>query len=114
MRAVNAQKLQSILGNLIYTHYKALIEKQEHLNCLVTVTNIEAAEDIFGPSIKCLKGKTTRKKVKQVKTGIIPLPIQVLLRYQRVTLATDVMRVNGIRFFVSFSRQLNFVTAQHI
>ena len=44
----------------------------------------------------------------------MPLPVQVLVRYQNVTLVADVMSVNGIRFFVSMSRHLNFITAQHI
>ena len=80
----------------------------------MTVADIEAAEDIFGLSIQCLKGKTTRSKVKQVKTGLTPLPIQILLRYQQITLVGDVMQVNGIRFFVLMSRHINFITAQHI
>ena len=67
------------------------------------MADIDAAEDIFGPSIQFLKGKTVRRKVRQAKVGIAPLHIQELVRYQHVTLVADVIRVNGIRFFVSMS-----------
>ena len=76
-RVVNTRKLQSIIDNPSFAHCKSLITKQQLLNCPVTVADIEAAGDIFGPSIKFLKGKTTQQKVKQVKTSLIPLPIKL-------------------------------------
>ena len=53
-------------------------------------------------------------KVKEAKVDIVPIPIQVLVCYQHVTLVADVVRVNGIRLFVSMLRHMNFITTQHI
>lgn len=38
----------------------------------------------------------------------------ILLRYESITLAIDVMKINGIDFFVSKYRHINFLTAEYI
>ena len=91
-----------MIGNPSYQHFKKLIENKQITNCLVTVTDVKAAEDIFGPSVQVLKGKTTRKNHKKIKVSIVPLPIQVLLCYQHVELVGNVMRVNGILFLCRY------------
>ena len=85
-------------------------------NCPVTQRDIMAAEDIFGPGIGSLKGKTVRRRPQSVTTDITysPLPPTVHDRYQAITLCADVMHVNGIPFFISISRHLKFGTVEAI
>ena len=96
LRVFQACKLQNTIGNPSSAHFKSVISNKQLNNVAVTVKDVEAVEDIFGPSIQCLKGKTTQRKVKKVNVGIVPLPIQILLRYQHVTLVGNIMRVNSI------------------
>ena len=75
LRAIEAPKLQIIMGNPSFVHFKLLLASKQLHNYPVTVAYFEAAKDIFGPSIQFLKGKTMCKKVKQHKNGIVALLI---------------------------------------
>jgi hypothetical protein len=48
-----------------------------------------------------------------VVTNYVEIPRVILERHQRVTLAVDVMFVNGVPFLVSVSRGINLVTAEY-
>jgi hypothetical protein len=62
-----------------------------------------AAEDIFGPDVGFLKGRTVRRNPPRISTDdtYSPLPPSVHERYKDVTLCADIMYVNGIPFFIS-------------
>jgi hypothetical protein len=83
-------------------------------NCPVTKRDIMAAEDIYGPDIGILKGKTVRCSPQKVSTDMTysPLPAVVHERYQEVTLCADIMYVNRIPFFVSISWKIKFGTIE--
>jgi hypothetical protein len=80
----------------------------------VTNEDILATEDIFGPNVGSLKGKTARRTPKHVRSNRADIPTQILSRYREVTLACDVMYVNGIPFLVSISRHIKFRTAAQL
>ena len=44
----------------------------------------------------------------------MPIPVAVLQRNRNVTLARDVIYVNGIRFINTIYRYIKFMTAEHI
>ena len=71
-----------------------------------------AAEDIFGPKIGSLQGKTTRRRPHQVNPVRVPIPSTVHERYKDVTLGGDVMFVNGQPFLTTISRNIHFSTVE--
>ena len=84
------------------------------LNCPVTLADVEAAEQIFGPDIGCLKGKTMQRNPPIIDSPITPVPASVLKRYQNVTLCIDIMYVNQVAMMVSISRNIKFATIEAI
>jgi hypothetical protein len=83
-------------------------------NCPITKADIIAAEDIFGPEVGSLKGKTTRRRPHKVRQIIEHLPAEVMARYRNVTLCVDIMFVNEIPMLVTLSRKVKFATVEAI
>ena len=72
------------------------------------------AEQIFGPDLASLKGKTVRRQPPRVEVEEVSLPTTIQEHYQEVPLACDIMYDNKLPFLMSTSRHIRFGTAQHI
>ena len=81
-------------------------------DCPVTKADIMVAEDIFGPEVGGLKGKSTRRNPHAVKQVVEPLEPSIMKHYRHVMLGADVMYVNGIAFLVTVSRHIKFGTVE--
>ena len=73
-RAVNARKLQYIIGGPSYNHFRRILRNNELKNCPILDEGVVAAEDIFGKSLLCLKGKTTRQLTPHARVPLMNLP----------------------------------------
>jgi hypothetical protein len=111
-RALLAHKLQNIIGCPSTRSYLNIVANNLLPNCPVTRDGILAAEDIFGPNLGSLKGKTTRMTPEHVQAQQIDIPINIMTQYKAVTLAVDVMYVNRIPFLMRVSQHIKFGTAE--
>ena len=73
-----------------------------------------AAEDIFGPEVGILKGKTTCRNLHTIRQVVEPLEPSIMKQYCHVTLGVDMMFINGIAFLVTVSRHIKFGTIEAI
>ena len=83
-------------------------------NCPLTCKDIMAAEHIFGPDLGLLECKTVRKQPPSTKIQNTHIPPSILHRYHKDILASDIMYVNKVSFFLSISHHIHFRTVQHL
>jgi hypothetical protein len=73
-------------------------------NCPVTVQDVNNAHHIYGRDLANIRGKTTRRKPQHVQIDYVQIPWDFVKMHKYVTLAADVMFVNGLPFLVTLSR----------
>lgn len=105
-----ARRLQNILGLPSTATFLEIADKKRLLNSKVTHCDIVIAEEIFGPNVAALKGKTVRKTPNTVTIHMTPLPPHIADHYTNITLCIDIMFVNKIPFLTTISRHINFRT----
>ena len=86
-RAVLARKIQNIIGRPSTRSYIDMVKNNVIKNCPVTIADIIAAEDIFGPNLGSLKGKTVRRSGEHVEHTTEDVPLDIMARYKDVTLS---------------------------
>ena len=112
LRAVLARKLQKIIGQPRTRTFLTIVEKNLLPNCPITRKDILAAEAIFGCNVGSLKGKTVWQKATWVEGFSVDIPSSIMSRYRSIVLASDIMFVNKIPFFMSISQHIKFGTAK--
>jgi len=91
-----------------------MVREQLLTNCPVTVRDIDNANQIFGPDLANLRGKTTRTKTECVRVEYVQILRDFLQLHKYVMLVMDVMFVNGLPFLVTSSQGLSLVTIEHL
>ena len=73
------------------------------------------AEDIYGPIISHIKGKTVRRKIQHVEpVNITSVPKNILDKYKEVTIFCDFMHINVIGFLDTISQHIMFAIGSMI
>ena len=99
MNAKKAHDLQNIIGRP---------STQDLIEFPMTRQDILRAEDIFGPNIGLIKGRTTHTKQKHVQVDLKDIPQELIEKHGEVTLAIDVMFINKIPFIMTTSCNIQF------
>jgi hypothetical protein len=111
-QATLARKLQNIIGRPSARAFLKIVENNLLKDCPIDTTDILAAEDIFGPNVGSLKGKTVRRGGTHVNPEYHQIPSPLMEKYQQVTLCIDIMFVNKLPFLVTISRDIKFGTVE--
>ena len=106
-RAQAAQCLQNIIMRPA-SHHMSNIAVSHLRNCPITKEDAWAADDIFGPNLGTLKGKTVRCPNKHVQAGSSAVPWCILEIQWDVVLSVDIMFMNKILFLETSSRNICF------
>ncbi len=109
-----ARKAQAMLGHPTDRNFLGMVRSGMILNCPVTPNAVQNAHRIFSPDLAGVRGRTVRRPPDSVTTNYIQIPRALLEWHQRVTMAVNVMFVNGVPFLVSMARGLTLVTAEHM
>ena len=108
-RARRARELFHILGTPSLDNYKAIIRANMIRNCPVTITDIDNAERIYGPSVAALKGKSTRKTPKPIVDDVIDIPPEIKMK-RSIELCIDTMYINGEPMLTSIDKHIRYRT----
>jgi hypothetical protein len=76
--------------------------------------DIVVAEQVFGPDISSLKGKTTRKAPTPVVNDYINIPQELFMKQDKIVLCINGIKVNGLTFLTTISKNLYYQSAQFI
>jgi hypothetical protein len=89
--ACKAHFIQDIIGRPDTKDYIEYVEKGLNLNCPITKRDILRTEDIQGPNLGSLKGKTMQKTPERVTINTLDdLPNGLLEEHGNFTMATDI------------------------
>ena len=77
-------------------------------NCPVRPVDVDIAENIFGPDIATLKGKSVRKKPNPVLEDWIQLPEEIHNKHRRIELCMDIMYINGVVLMTAVDRSIRY------
>jgi hypothetical protein len=110
--ARKAREAQAMLGHPTDRDFLGMVRGNMISNCPVTVNTVKNSHQIFGPDLAGIRGRTVRRPPESVTTDYVQIPRAILEQHQLVTLAMDVMFVNGVPFLVSVARGFNLVTAK--
>ena len=111
-QALLARRVHNSIGFPSLRKFLKIVDGNMIQNCPVTRDDVLIAEDIFGPNLGALKGKTVRRNPPHVRVEYTGVPRQLVKTFKNVTMAVDIMFVNKMPFFVTVSRNLKFRTAQ--
>jgi len=106
LRAVLARSNQKRMGRPSLRTFLRILRKKKLKNCPINEDDVAAAEHIFGPKLGSLKGKTTRTGQLQVRVRLLLIPAVTMERCRQLTLAADILKVNGVAFLASISRAI--------
>jgi len=105
-RTVMAWKIRQITGRPSTQDFIQYMDNSLLGESPINRYDILAAEDIFGPDVGSLKGKTMRRTPHRVNAIITAMPIDIMTQYHQVTMSADVMFVNQIPMFLTVSHAI--------
>jgi hypothetical protein len=114
LQIVNSQELYHALGMLSIQDFKAILRMNMIASNPVTIEDIKIAEQIFGSDIGSLKGKMTRQKPIPVVNDYIAIPEELYAKQQDNVLCIDGIKVNGMLFLTTVSKNIFYQTAQYV
>ncbi len=111
--AMSARRLMGMVATPSPRDFEGMVRLNMLKDCPVTNEDIKNANKIFGTDLATIRGKTVRRRPKQVITDYVNISRLLVDTNQQVTLAADVMFVNSVPFLVSVSQNINLITIEH-
>jgi hypothetical protein len=112
---IAAKQVRQALGMVGYPSkkdFKNMVSSSMIRNCPVTPGDISAANKIFGSNITSLKGKKVRITHYPILTEYVEMPREIVDLNKEVTIAADVMFVDGLRCMITTSINIKFMTME--
>ena len=110
--ANKARELYIRLGRPSQHQFQKMLANNMIPDCPITADDARRAIRIYGPDVATLKGKTTKTKGNRHPTfEPVELPAYITERHKKITISQDIFYVQGIPFFHTISKKVQFRTA---
>ena len=110
-----ARRLYITVGRPSHAIFIRMIRDNLILNCPISEADANRALQIYGTDIGSLRGKTTRTTPEHVSNDLITdIPKSILDNHRNITLCINIFFVDGLAFLGTISRNIRFVTIEHI
>ena len=106
------RKSQNVIGRPSARDCDHIVKEKLLKNCPFVHEDVMAAEDMFGPNLGSLKGKTVRQSGERVRPEHKDVPPSIMERCRDVTLRVELMHVNKPPFLVTISKHIKFGTVE--
>ena len=103
-----------MVGRPSDTDFIKILKTSSLPNCPVSPQDVLIANELFGPDVGSLKGKTTRRASPIVDSPMSVDLTTILKHYGEVTLCVDFMYVNKVPLLVTLSRNIKFGTMEAV
>ncbi len=113
-RAREARRIQGMIANPTEREFSAMVREKLLANCPITVQDVNNAHYIHGRDLANIRGKMTRRKPEHVQVDYVQIPRDFVNMHKYVTLAADVMFMNGLPFLVTLSRGISLVMIEYL
>jgi hypothetical protein len=113
-RAKVARDLFHSLGCPSLMNLKGAIQMNLIRDNPVTTNDVDLAEQIFGPDIGTVKGKTTRRKPLPINNQHIHIPDELISVHADITLAIDGLTINSLKFLSTILRNIYYRTVHYM
>ena len=114
-KAEKARELYIQLGRPSAKSLRYMIAHQLVKNTTLDVTDVDRADQIFGPDLGALKGKTVSSSPAPVVTlPSLAVPRPIFELHKHVTLSVDIFYVDKMMFFFTYSHHIQFKKVQYI
>lgn len=94
-------------------HYKNMVHSGMIKNCPISPADIITANQIFGPDVAYLRGKSVRQSPELVRTDYVKIPQEILKRNKEIMLVADIILVSRFGFMISISHGMKFTTIEY-
>ena len=107
---MKARSLYHELGAPTLDNFKGFVKMGGVQNCPIRIEDINIAQNIIGPDMATLKGKSTRKKQKPVLEDWIELPKEILEKHSRIEHGVGLM--TAIDWTIKY-RSVEYIESKH-
>ena len=108
--SMSARKLYYKFGHPSHKDFRNNIIR----NFPVNLEGTNRADNIYGPKIATLKGRTNHSKTESVVDDYITVPREIMKANNNITISGDILFINKIPLFMTISRNIKFTIIECI
>jgi hypothetical protein len=101
VNAIKARRLQGMIGGPPTEAFEGVVCEKLIDKCPVALSDLKNAQNIFGPDLAGLRGRTVRQKHERVEPDLVEILRDFCSAQKSIVLTADVIFVSGYPFLLT-------------